>query len=119
LPKKKHRSPRRNGRDLRVRLREVEPHSRGSNKLNKEDNNMLSRGGSIQNRMADMLTPTLFLVPEVEEEAEEELSHVLHVGRMDIKPWIVQTGRWTEEKLTSQRHRGMMLRMNTPKVGSH
>jgi hypothetical protein len=32
-----------------------------------------------------MLMRTLFLVPEVEEEAEEESSHVLHVGRMDIK----------------------------------
>jgi hypothetical protein len=80
---------------------------------------MLSQGGSIQSRMADMMMPTLFLVPEVEEEAEEESSHVLHVGRMDIKPWIVQTGRWTEEKLTSQRRRGVMLRMKTPEVGSH
>jgi hypothetical protein len=54
--------------------------------------NMLSRGGSIQSRVADMLTPMQFLVPEVEEEAEEELSHVLHVEKMDIKPWTVQTG---------------------------
>jgi hypothetical protein len=49
-----------------------------------------------------------FLVPEVEEEAEEELSHVLHVEKTDTKPWIVQTGKWTEEKLTSLRRRGVM-----------
>ena len=60
-----------------------------------------------------------FLAPEVEEEAEEESSHVLHVGRMDIKPLIFQTGKWTGEKLTSLRRRGVMLRMKTPKVGSH
>jgi hypothetical protein len=64
LPKKELRSPRRNGRSLRVSWREVEPHSRGSN--------MLSRGGSIQSRVADMLTPTHFLVPKVEAEVEEE-----------------------------------------------
>jgi hypothetical protein len=29
-----------------------------------------------------MLTKILFLIPEVEEEAEVELSHVSHVGRM-------------------------------------
>jgi hypothetical protein len=63
-----------------------------------------------QSRVADMLTPTHFLVPEVEEEAEEELSHVLHVEKMDTKPLTVQTGRWTEEKLTSLRRRGVMLR---------
>jgi hypothetical protein len=51
-----------------------------------------------------------FLVPEVEEEAEEELSHVLHVEKTDTKPLTVQTGRWTEEKLTSLRRRGVMLR---------
>jgi hypothetical protein len=33
---------------------------------------MLSRGDSIQSRVADMLTQTLFLIPEVEEEAEVE-----------------------------------------------
>jgi hypothetical protein len=44
-------------------LREVEPHSEG---------HMLNREGSIQSRAEDMLTTTLFLVPEVEEEEEVE-----------------------------------------------
>ena len=56
-----------------------------------------------------MLTPTQFLAPEVEEEVEEELSHVLHVEKTDIKPLTVQTGKWTKEKLTSLRRRGVML----------
>jgi hypothetical protein len=85
LPKKELRTPRRNGRNLRVRLREVEPHSK--------DNNMLSRGDSIQSRVADMLTQTLFLIPEVGEEAEVESSHVSRVGRMDIRLLIVQIGK--------------------------
>jgi hypothetical protein len=67
----------------------------------------------------DMLTPTHFLVLEVEEEVEEELSHVLRVGKMDTKPWTVQIGKWTEEKLTSLRHRGVMLKMKILEVGSH
>jgi hypothetical protein len=50
---------------------------------------------------------------------EVESSHVLHVGRMDIKPLIVQTGKRAEEKLTSLRRRGVMLRMKTLGVGSH
>jgi hypothetical protein len=104
LPKKELRSPRRNGRDLRVRLRGAEPHNRGSN--------MLSRGDSIQSRVADMLMQMLFLVLEEEEEAEEEPSHVLHVGKMDTKLLIVQTGNRTEEKLTSLRRRSVMLRTN-------
>jgi hypothetical protein len=45
----------------------------------------------------DMLMQIHFLVPEVEEEAEEELSHVSHVVKTDIKPWTVQRGKWTEE----------------------
>ena len=57
-----------------------------------------------------MLMPTLFLIPEVGEEAEEESSHVLHVGRMDTKPVISQTRNRTEEKLTSLRNRGEMLK---------
>jgi hypothetical protein len=72
---------------------------------------MPSRRSSIQSRVADMLMPTQFLVPEVEEEAEEESSHVLHVEKMDIRPWIVQIGKWTEVKLTSLKRRGVMLRM--------
>jgi hypothetical protein len=92
-------------------LKEVEPHS--------EDNNMLSRGDNIQSKVAIMLTQTLFLIPEVGEEAEEESSHVLHVGRMDTNSLIVQTRKWTEEKLTSLRLKGVMLRMKTPEVGSH
>jgi hypothetical protein len=80
LPKINIRSPRRNGRNLRVRLKEVEPH-RGSHTL--------SRGDNIPSRVAVMLMRTLFLVPEVGEEVEEESSHVLHVGRIDIKPLTV------------------------------
>jgi hypothetical protein len=64
LPKTNTRSPRRNGRNLRLKLREVEPHSVG-NMLNREDR-ILSRGEI-------MLTTTLFLVLEVEVEVEEEV----------------------------------------------
>jgi hypothetical protein len=64
LPRRNIRSPRRNGRNLRVRLREVEPHSK--------DSNMLSRGDSIVNREGIMLMQTLFLVLEEGEEAEVE-----------------------------------------------
>jgi hypothetical protein len=66
-----------------------------------------------------MLTPTLFLVPEVEEEAKEESSHVSHVERTDIKLLIVQTGNQTEEKLTSLRRRGVMLRMKMQTAEDH
>jgi hypothetical protein len=62
LPRRNTRSPTRNGRNLRVRLREVEPHSKDNNILNREDN--------IQSKREIMLTQTLFLVPEVGEEAE-------------------------------------------------
>ena len=65
-----------------------------------------------------MLTPTLFLIPEVGEEAVEELSHVLHVGRMDIRPLIVQREIWTEEMLMLLRHRGVMLKMKMLEAGS-
>ena len=65
MPKKNIRNPRRNGKNLRVKLREVEPHSEG--------NNMLSIMGSIMSREEIMLTiTTLFLVLEVEEEEEVE-----------------------------------------------
>jgi hypothetical protein len=63
LPRINIRSPRRTGRNLRLKLREVEPHSEG-NMLNNEDN--------ILSREEIMLTITLFLVLEVEEEEEVE-----------------------------------------------
>jgi hypothetical protein len=63
LPKINIRSPRRNGRNLKVKLREVEPHREG---------HTLNREGNIQSRVEDMLTTTLFLVLEVEEEEEVE-----------------------------------------------
>jgi hypothetical protein len=56
LPRKNIRSPRRTGRNLRLELREAEPHSEGS----------------ILSREKIMLTITLFLVLEVEEEEEVE-----------------------------------------------
>jgi hypothetical protein len=56
LPRINIRSPGKNGRNLRLELREVEPHS--------EDN--------ILSREEIMLTITLFLVLEVEEEEEVE-----------------------------------------------
>ena len=45
-----------------------------------------------------------------------ESSHVSHVERMDIKQLTVQTGKRMEEKLTSLKRRGVMLRMKTRKV---
>jgi hypothetical protein len=99
LPRKTSKSLRRIGRDLKEKLREVEPHSRGSK--------MLSQGGSKMISKEDMLMQIHFLVPEVEEEAEEELSHVSRVVKTVIKPWTVQRGRWTEEELTSLRRRGV------------
>jgi hypothetical protein len=63
LPRKEHRSPKRNGRILRVKLREVEPHREG---------HMLNREGSIMSREEIMLTTTLFLIPRAEEEEEVE-----------------------------------------------
>jgi hypothetical protein len=67
----------------------------------------------------DMLTRIYFLVPEVEAEVGEELSHALHVVKTDTKPWTVQTGKWTEEKLTSLRRRGVTWRMKILEVGNH
>jgi hypothetical protein len=63
LPRINIRSPRRTGRNLRLELKEVEPHSEG---------NMLNREGNILNREEIMLTIILFLVLEVEEEEEVE-----------------------------------------------
>jgi hypothetical protein len=64
LPRRNTRSPRRNGRNLRVKLKEVKPHREDNHRLNKED--------GIMSKEEIMLTRTLFLVPEVEEEAEVE-----------------------------------------------
>ena len=103
MSRRGHRSPKRIGRSLRVELREVVPRSK--------DDRILSRGGSKRISREDMLMPTHFLVPEAEEEAEEELSHVLRVVRMGTKPWTVRRGRWTEEKIISlRRSRSVMLR---------
>jgi hypothetical protein len=63
LPRINTRSPRRNGRNLRVKLREVGPH---------REDHMLNREDSIQSRAEDMLTTTLFLILEAEEEEEVE-----------------------------------------------
>jgi hypothetical protein len=43
---------------------------------------MLNREDNIMSKKEIMLMQQLFLVPEVEEEAEVELSHVSHVGEM-------------------------------------
>ena len=89
MPKRELKSPRRIGKGLRVKLKEVIPHRGGSK--------MLSRGGSKMISKGDMLMPIHFLVPEVEEEAEEELSHASRVVKTVIKPWTVRRGRWTEK----------------------
>ena len=78
MPKKELRNPRRIGKSLRVELREVVPHSK--------DNKILSRGGDRVINEGDMLMRIHFLVPEVEEEAEEELSHASRVVKTVIKP---------------------------------
>jgi len=87
-------------------LKGVEPHN--------EDRNMLSREDNIMSNEEIMLMQTLFFILEVEEEVE--LSHVSHVGRMDIIHSSVQRKRKIVEKLTSLKCRGVMLRMKTPKV---
>ena len=107
MPKINTRSPRMTGRKLRLRQREVEVHSEAS-PLNSE--------GSIQNRVEDTLIITHFLIPEVEEEAEVESSHASHVERMDTMQLTIQIGRTMEEKLTSSRHRGELLKQKTQKT---
>jgi hypothetical protein len=102
LAKRNIRSPKRNGRNLRVKLKEVEPHS--------EDSNMMNRGDNIMNSEEIMLTPILFLVLEVEEEEEVESSRASYVKRMDIRQLNVQIGGRMEEKLTSPKHRDEMPR---------
>jgi len=101
LPKTGFRNPKITGRSLRPEWKEVEVLSKAST---------LSSECSRKNKVEDTLMLILFLVPEVEEEAEEESSHVTHVGRMDIRQLIVQIGRKMEEKLTSSRHRGELLK---------
>jgi hypothetical protein len=63
LPRINVRSPRRTRRNLRLELREVEPHSEG---------NMLNNEGSILSREEIILITILFLVLWVEEEEEVE-----------------------------------------------
>jgi hypothetical protein len=92
LPKKELRSPKRNGRNLRVKSKEVEPDSEDNPTLNREDN--------IMNREEIMLMQILFLILEVEEEEEVELSHVSHVERMGTGHLSVQRKRRILEKLT-------------------
>jgi hypothetical protein len=61
---KNTRSPRRNGRNLRVILKEVEPRSEDNHRLNREDDKLISE--------EIMLMQTHFLVLEVEEGEEVE-----------------------------------------------
>jgi hypothetical protein len=63
LSKIEIRSLRKIGRNLNLRLREVEAHRKG---------NMLDREGSMLIREESMLITTFFLVLEVEEEEEVE-----------------------------------------------
>jgi hypothetical protein len=63
LSKIKTRNPRRTGRNLRFKLKEVEPHNKG---------NMLKIEGNIPNKEDIMLIIIFFLVLEVEEEEEVE-----------------------------------------------
>jgi hypothetical protein len=63
LPRKESRSPRTNGRNLRERLNEVEPHREGHMQNNKDN---------ILSREEDILIMIGFLTPEVEEEEEVE-----------------------------------------------
>ena len=56
MPRIEIRKPRRTGRNLKLRLREVEVH----------------RDGSILNREVSMQMETFFLIPKVEEEEEVE-----------------------------------------------
>ena len=48
-----------------------------------------------------------------------ESSHASRVERMDTRQLIVQIGRRMEEKLTSLRHRGKMLKKKMQKTEGH
>jgi hypothetical protein len=61
LPRTNTRSPRRNGRKLRVRLKEVVPHR--TDHTSSTENNVMSI-------REIMLTQILFLAPEAEEKAK-------------------------------------------------
>jgi hypothetical protein len=87
-------------------LKEVVPHRK---------DHTLNREGNIMSIGEIILTQIHFLVQEVEEEVEVESSHVSHVGRMDISHLSVQRKERMEEKLTSLRRRGVMLRPKTLK----
>jgi hypothetical protein len=63
LPRTNIRSPRRTRRNLRLELREVEPHNEA---------NMLNIEGNIPNKEEIMLITIIFLILEVEEEEEVE-----------------------------------------------
>ena len=63
MPRIETRSPRENGRSLKLELREVEPHSEG---------HMMNREGNIMSKEEIMLTTKFFLILEVEEEEEVE-----------------------------------------------
>ena len=63
MPRIKIRSPRRTGRNLKLEMKEVEPHN---------EDNMLNREGSISNKEEIMLIIIFFLVLEIEEEEEVE-----------------------------------------------
>ena len=64
MPRRNIRSPRWNGKDLRVRLKEVEPHSEDNHRLNREDKRLISE--------EIMLMQILFLILEVKVEEKEE-----------------------------------------------
>jgi hypothetical protein len=98
------------GRSLRQEWKEVEVISEAST---------LNIKGNRQNRVEDMLITVLFLVPEVEEEAEEESSHATYVERMGTKQLTIQTEKKMEEKLTSPRHKGELLKKKTQKTEGH
>jgi hypothetical protein len=77
---------------------------------------MLNREENIQRREEIMLTQTLFLVPEVEEEEEVASSHVSHVGKLGTGHLSVQRRRRTLGKLTSSKRRSRMLKQKTQKT---